>query len=492
MKDVKLVAKGGFFSLSGDAFNTLLSYGVLLMAAHFLGAYYIGAFQWVISISSLLSEFADLGTGQGLIYFGPKIEVEKGEEQSLPLFWFVLRFVMGMSVVLGLVLFVAAPWITQSAGKPELTGLLQIMAATFPLSLFWPVVYKYCVARFQIVPGIIYGDFIRPISRVVFLGLLILVGARFTALALTEFLVGLTMLLTGIWLVKHLWGKHLVVGKLDRAQKLEVLHYSLPFLPLNMSRGERVLTIILGFFLPADAIGIFTVALKTAAVSQVILTGLNFVFRPMVTKLYAKKDFTALKQVYKAITRWIFLMTLPLTLFFIGYPNAILGIFGKTFTAGSSVLVIIAIGYLFEYGTSATQVIINMTGKSWLSLFNQICSFVIITVMAAFLVPLYGINGAAVAVALGIIVINLLRLYQSYLIVGFTPYSSYLIRPIAAAVFSILLLAIFFPFGTLLTFWELVFLVVSVLIVYFVLVAIFQIDYDDYQLLRSLLTRQVI
>jgi len=492
LKEVKLVAKGGIFSLSGDAFNTLMSYVFLLASAHFLGAYYIGAFQWVLAITSLLSEFGDCGTGQGLIYFGPKIEVEKGEDQSLPLFWFVLRFVMVNSVILGVGLFIAAPFIAQAAHKTELTRLLQILALTMPLSLFWPVVYKYCVSRFQIIPGILYGDFLRPLSRIIIFFALIILGARFSTLVLTEFMVGVTMLVAGIYLIKKLWGTPLVLGGLQRDERNAVLHYSIPFLPLNMSRGERVITIILGFFLPVEQIGIFAVAYKSAAVSQVILTGLNFVFRPMVAKLYAAKDFKTLKQVYRSITRWVFLMTLPLSLLLIGYPKSVLCLFGRSFTEGSSVLVIVACGFLFEYGTSATQVIINMTGKSWLSLFNQIFSFVLITIFAAILIPLYGIIGAAWAVALGLAAINLLRLYQSYRIVGFTPYSYYLIRPIAAAVFSWVLLAVFFPMNVLLTFPELLFLLFSVVSVYLVLVIMFKIDFEDYQLLKGLFPRQVL
>ena len=157
--------------------------------------------------------------------------------------------------------------------------------------------------------------------------------------------------------------------------------------------------IITGFFLVVADIGVLGVALKVAAISQVILTGLNFVFRPMVAKLYAAKDFTTLKSIYRSITRWIFILTLPLSFLFIFYPSAVLGLFGDKFSSGAVALTIIAIGYLFEYGTSATQVIINMTGKSWLSLMNQLISLTAILMGALVLIPKMGMNGAAVAVA---------------------------------------------------------------------------------------------
>ena len=305
MKELKLVAKGGLLSLTGDAINYTLSYVFLFIATHLLGAGPLGAFYWAIAITSLAGEVADCGTGQGLIYFGPKYEAEKGENRSFPIFNFVLRFTLTNAVILGGLLFIFAPALAAFSHKPELTNLLRFLALTLPFSAFWPVAYKYFVARFQIVPGILYGDIGRPIIRVLLLLFLIAAGLRSYALAGTELLVGAVMLIAGVVILLKLWGRGLFRQKLTTSEKKSILLYSIPFLPLNLARGDRVVLIIAGFFLAVSDIGVLGVALKVAAISQVILTGLNFVFRPMVAKLYAQKDFTTLKSIYRSITRWI-------------------------------------------------------------------------------------------------------------------------------------------------------------------------------------------
>lgn len=476
MKELKLVAKGGAFSLIGDAVNYTLSYVFLFLASRLLGADLLGAFYWALSITSLFGEFADCGTGQGIIYFGPKYEAENGNGSSLPLLRFVLWFTMRNAVILGILIFLSAPWISAFFHKSELVWMLRLLAAAMPLSAFWPVLYKYFVARFRVKEGITYGDISRPVIRVLLLLTFAVTGLRTFALVGTEITVGIVMLCAGLFLLSRIWGKHALDKDLEKNKKRSVLVYSLPFLPLNLARGDRIILMVTGFFLPVGQIGILGVALKIAALSQVILTGLNFVFRPMVSKLYAEKEMGTLRSVYKSVTRWTFILTLPISFILIFYSAEVMSIFGVKFTAGAAVLSIVALGYLFEYGTSATQVIINMTGKSWLSLMNQVVYFAFVFVFGVILIPRLGLTGAALAVAAGIIVINLLRLYQSWKIIGFGPYSGYLFKPALATIIT----------GMPLLLFKGLFTVSAVFIAgYSIIILLFGIDRTDLELLKA-------
>ncbi|MBU0574105.1 MAG: polysaccharide biosynthesis C-terminal domain-containing protein [Candidatus Margulisiibacteriota bacterium] len=483
MKELRLVAKGSAFSFMGDATNYFLSYVFVFIASHLLGASYLGAFYWALSISSLLGEFADCGTGQGLIYFGPRFEAEKGENRSLSLFRFVLFFTLRNAILLGLLLFIAAPFVAGFFNKPELTWLLRAFSIALPLGLFWPVAYKYFVARFKIVEGILYGDILRPVLRVSFLLLFVFLGLKSFALVGTEIFVGASLMAVGLVLIFKLWGKDFVAGKLTFPEKRSLLAYSIPFVPLNMARGERVTIIIVSYFMAVAQIGVFGVVLKVAALSQVILTGMNFVFRPMVSKLYAEKNMKTLNSIYKSITRWTFILTIPLSYLFIFYPASILSLFGNNFSPGATALTIISLGFLFEYGTSATQVIINMTGRSWLSLLNQAVFFAVIAVFGIWLIPVYGMLGAAIAVSLAFVAINIVRLVQAYKIVGFTPYSLYLFKPVIAAITGGIVLSFVFPIGIVLPLIKLLMLVLGFLVIYVLMLLFLKIDPEDWKLL---------
>jgi O-antigen/teichoic acid export membrane protein len=363
------------------------------------------------------------------------------------LFKFALWFTMRNALLLSALLLWCAHPVAAFFGQADSAWLLQLSALCIPCGAFWPVLYKYCVARFKIVEGILYGDIIRPILRVGILLLFIFLGFKSLALIGCEILVGAILIILGLYLIHKNWKSNFFRKKttavpaapeatrasLTMREKFKLFWYAVPFLPLNLTRGDRLILLITAYFLVPAQIGILGVALKIAALSQVILTGLNFVFRPMVAKLYASRDLAALDALYKAITRWIFILTLPVSYIMLFHPAAVLLLFGEKFSGGGPALVIIAAGYLFEYGTSATQVIINMTGKSWLSLFNQICYFILIAALGSWLIPTYGTTGAALAIAAAIMIINLMRLIQSYRIIKHLPYSTYLAKPILAA-----------------------------------------------------------
>ncbi|MFA5839461.1 MAG: oligosaccharide flippase family protein [Candidatus Margulisiibacteriota bacterium] len=506
MNPLKLVAKGSILSLSGDTVVYLCSYLFLFIASHLLGQTLLGAYYWAISITSLIGEFAESGTGQGLIYFTPRFESLKGENQSLPLLGYALRFTLRNALFLAVTLFFLAPYIATAYHKQEQTWLLQLAAIGLPLSVFWPILYKYCVGRFKIVEGILFGDITRSLLRVIILLLLIVFGLKPLALIGTEVLVGLVLFIIGFWLINKMWGIGFIRSNLSKSESKELLIYSIPFLPLNLARGERITLLIAAGFLLLPELGLFGVVLKLAALSQVVLTAFNFVFRPMVAKLYAEKDFSGLSLIYKSITRWIFIFTLPISYILIFYPATVLSLFGNNFKSGATALLIVAIGYLFEYGTSATQVIINMAGKSWLSLFNQIVYFLVIAALSILLIPRLHANGAAIAVAGGIVIINLLRLYQSYKILGFTPYSWYLVKPAIAVFIAGITCKFLFSWGPILSIIDLMasklynysiftnllviikladFLMIY-LAIYMLIVILLKIDHQDKELLLAL------
>ncbi|MFA5875856.1 MAG: oligosaccharide flippase family protein, partial [Candidatus Margulisiibacteriota bacterium] len=206
MNQLKLVAKGGLLSLTGDAVNYSLGYVFLLIATHFLGPAYLGIYYFAISIAGLLGEFAECGIGQGLMYFGPKFEVEKGPDGSLPLLNFALWFTMRNALFLAGLLFICAHPLAAFFGKADYAWLLQLAALCIPCGAFWPILYKYCVARFKIVEGILYGDILRPILRVGILLLLIFLGIKSLTLIGCEILVGALLIIIGLYLINKNWG----------------------------------------------------------------------------------------------------------------------------------------------------------------------------------------------------------------------------------------------------------------------------------------------
>lgn len=484
MKEIKIIAKGGIFSLAGDFSNYIFGYIFLLISSNFLGASALGAYYWASSIANILGEFARLGTGQGISYFVPKLEASKNK-LSGRLLSFIIKLVLFNSIIVAFVLFIFAAQVSALLQKPHYVLLLRIFAISIPLGILWPLIYRYLISHFEVKITVLFGDFFRPLFRIIFLIVFIIIGARSFSLILSDIFVGASMIVLGFYILFKLYGKDSFVGNLDIAQKQAFLSYSLPFLPLNLIRSNRMIIVILGFFVGMTKIGIFSISLKLAAISTFLLVGINFIFRPMLSKLFAENNHETLVSVYKSITRWIFIGTLPVAFLLVLYPASFLSLFGKKFETGALVLVIISLGYFFDFATSTTQSIIAMSGRSWMSLMNEIANFVCIIVLSIILIPSFQLIGAAVAVSVGIVLVNILRLIQSYEIIGCSPFSPYLIKPIIAAILAGAISYFFFPIGKIYPLFNLMTLVGMFSLTYAACILLFGINKEDKMLLLA-------
>jgi O-antigen/teichoic acid export membrane protein len=157
---------------------------------------------------------------------------------------------------------------------------------------------------------------------------------------------------------------------------------------------------------------------------------------PVVSELYSRGDREHMKHYYQTMTKWTFMVNLPLSLILALFPEAILSIFGKSFVAGAPVLVLLALGNLVSAGTGICGVFLSMSGNTSFKLVNSIVSFVLTLGLNFWLIPRWGLIGAAVASAAATAVVNLLRLVQAFFLFRFLPYNASFIKPLVAGAVS--------------------------------------------------------
>ena len=109
----------------------------------------------------------------------------------------------------------------------------------------------------------------------------------------------------------------------------------LAFLQFLMAQMDKV---TLGFYRGAREVGIYSISAAVVSYISLILNSVNQVFSPMIADLHTKKDFAMLGRLYRALTKWIFGLTLPLAITVMVYASAIMRIFGRDFEAGWPVL----------------------------------------------------------------------------------------------------------------------------------------------------------
>ncbi|MGH3007297.1 MAG: lipopolysaccharide biosynthesis protein [Gaiellaceae bacterium] len=162
-----------------------------------------------------------------------------------------------------------------------------------------------------------------------------------------------------------------------------------------------------------------------ARISQVLLlflTSLSLVFSPFAADLHARGQRERLDELFKRSTRWALAATLPLLIVLFVAADDVLHAFSSRFEAGEGALRILLAGQAVNVATGSVAFILIMTGFTGLDLLDNLLGIALLVGLATVLTASFGIEGTAVAAAVSVAALNLLRLVQVSRRVGIQPY----------------------------------------------------------------------
>jgi O-antigen/teichoic acid export membrane protein len=178
-------------------------------------------------------------------------------------------------------------------------------------------------------------------------------------------------------------------------------------------------TIMLGIMTDETQVGIYNVAYKVGSVGFLVIVSVSTIITPKMAELYGKGDLLELKKLTHNATRLIAILSIPIVLTLIIFSKYILSFFGEEVVAGNTTMIIVSLGVLFSAMAGNGDQILNMTNnQKTLRNITIICFFVNI-MMSYFLIPLYGINGAALSSLITNVLINFLCVYYIKKRLGF-------------------------------------------------------------------------
>jgi O-antigen/teichoic acid export membrane protein len=191
--------------------------------------------------------------------------------------------------------------------------------------------------------------------------------------------------------------------------------------------------LVLGYWAPPAEIGIYLAAFQTSAVLALVLGAFETTLAPIMSRAWASRDRERLKQTYQTASRLAFSVTAPLYVLLMTFSAELMGLFGKDFATGASILSILAAAQVFNSMAGYANTVLLMSGESRTVMINTIVVGLIIVGMTSSLVPVWGSSGAAVAAAGGLIIMNIIRVVEVWRLHGIQPYTLALTRPLVAS-----------------------------------------------------------
>jgi O-antigen/teichoic acid export membrane protein len=157
-------------------------------------------------------------------------------------------------------------------------------------------------------------------------------------------------------------------------------------------------------------VGQFRTASQIAGLIFLLVTTFDTVAGPRIAAAYRVRDIATIRRIMRQQVAVMSLISLPLFVLTLGFPGWVLGLFGPDFVGGATALRILALGQLVNILAGPIGVVLLMTGNERQSLYVSMVSLVLLAVCCVTLIPMYGLNGAAMSTALIIATRTLLSL----------------------------------------------------------------------------------
>ena len=434
--DILATAKGWGFLAGGRVIEFGSRFIITLLLARILGVQDYGLYVLSISAVTLFAGVAYLGLDQALVRY---VAILSSRKDSAGLRG-ALQVGFGVSAVAGAVmgaaLYLGAAAIAEGLfDEPRLTPLLRVLAVVLPFL----VISNLLAATARGFRRMDYSAFaeqvVQSVARMVLLGAFALVGTLDVFVAAILFGVSdVAATITLIILLNKLLPIRTVFQRGARRDVKPIVGFAFPMWlsGLLLQFRRSILTLTLGGLSSVASVSIFAIAARVNDVGHTVLGSITIAVRPIVAQLHDREDQRGLSHLYRTTTRWTFTLNLPFFLVMVLYPAALLSLFGETFARGAPALTIMAIAELVNAATGVCQAMIDMTGRAKLKLANSILWTITLVASSAVLIPLWGVVGAATAMLISTVAVNLAAVVEVRVLERLLPFDRSFWKPLVA------------------------------------------------------------
>jgi len=196
--------------------------------------------------------------------------------------------------------------------------------------------------------------------------------------------------------------------------------FGMSALDFLVSQADKIM---LGLYLNPSLVGIYVLASTLSAFIPIILQSVNQIFAPIIADLHAQDRRDVLEKLFQTLTKWVVGLTIPLAFAVIAFARPLMRIFGPAFEPGWTVLVIGAVGQLVNCGVGSVGYLLLMSGNQRRLIKVQFTMAAITILVNIVLIPVLGINGAALASACVNVGGNLWNLSEVRVALKISPYN---------------------------------------------------------------------
>jgi len=403
------IARGGGLNVAGAAFNQLLRFGITFLLARFLGASQTGLYFQAFAILSLFSILASFGFTQSLTRF---VALYRADEDGAAVRGVVrlgLFIAAGIATLMGAALFAGSTYVaTEIFHDAQLVVLLRLVAVALPSTVYTDCALAATQGFKTMRPYARVNLFFEPTLNVILTVILLATGFGVKGAVAALTITNVTASVLAAIALRRLIRRYRQPPRYEARQLLSfsVVSWASQLTATGLLWAD---TILLGIMrTPAD-VGLYQVATRLTILMTTVIAPIGLAFAPRVADLYRRGELDALHHAYAAVTSWIFRLALPAAVVLIVFARPLLGLFGPGFQSGAAVTIVLTVGQLVNAVTGPCGLMLVMSGRPGIQLLANAATLLLNVGLNLYLIPRYGVTGAAIAWAVSMVFINVLR-----------------------------------------------------------------------------------
>lgn len=409
----ELFQKGGvsfFIRIGGQIMGFLLSFVI----ANYYGAQTLGNYILAITVLRVFTLIAKLGLDTASVRFIASF-VKKEKWLSIKKFRKKILILISItSIFSSCIMYFLAETIV---------FLIDVQIEHIKLASFFILPMVFFVLHYQSLRGlkrIADFSFFYRMSQATFTIASIFIISSFIKnhnVPIYAYLVSLSLVAILAFVNYRFWfSKKASLNSEEIVEDLTIKNILTISIPLMLAQSVQFIMawtdkLMIGNMISAESVAVYGVAFRFSMGVSITLMAINSIASPKFAEKFAVNDIVGMGKIAMQSAKMIFWSTLPLAIILLIFPKFFMGLYGAEFLIGFETLRWLIIGRVINALSGSVGNLMQMSNQQNVYMSILVLGAAINIVLNYYLIPIYGINGAAFASVASLSFWNLSMVY---------------------------------------------------------------------------------
>lgn len=427
MSTSKLV-KGTFLIIIGNFIFRIGGYIYRFLMSRMLGPEGYGILGLTMPFQGIFQILAAGGLPPAIAKYVAEYMALDKKEDARAVLYVSMKLMILLAFIFSLVIFFTSPWIACNFfHKPNAILPLQAVALILPFSVIVGV-FRGLFQGIYKMEYIVVTRFVEQVGIIIFAAILVVLGFYVVGAVIGTALGFLVSLIASLIVFKKYLADDFTYPKIDFKKEIKIakmlLNFSIPVILAALSEMAiyDIDTFLIGHFLPTIYLGYYSAADPIARLPLVISISVATAALPAASEAYSLKNKKLLEDYVTQSYRIVMLTVLPICVGIAVFASPVISLlFGSQYVPGAEPLRILVMGMTFYTFFVVSSSIIQGVGRPSLPMYILFFGTILNFIFNWFLIPIYGMVGAATATSSATFIIMLISMFKTFEVTGVKP-----------------------------------------------------------------------